>query len=227
MAIKFTDLPQLSGSPAADDIVAIVDVSEDVSKKLTISDLVSIAVDEVGIDSATAISVITGSDLDMGGNKVLFGNVYTSESDLPSASAYHGMFAHVHSTGAAYFAHAGAWVKLSNFSDNPVFGGTVTAKNFIEDVDSVSGTSISVDPTNGSLVTHTLSGTTTYTYAAGWSEGESLTLHIVSNGNTVNWPTTKWVGGEAPDLSSTTGVHLVNLWKIGSNVYGAYIGEAS
>ena len=60
MAIKFTDLPQLSGSPAADDIVAIVDVSEDVSKKLTISDLVSIAVDEVGIDSATAISVITG-----------------------------------------------------------------------------------------------------------------------------------------------------------------------
>lgn len=226
MAIKFTDLPQLSGTPAADDIVAIVDVSEDVSKKLTISDLVSIAVDEVGIDSATAISVITGSDLDMGGNKVMFGNVYSTEAELPSASTYHGMFAHVHSTGAAYFAHAGAWVKLSNFSENPVFGGTVTAKNFIEDVDSVSGTSVSVDPSNGSLATHTLSGSTTYSYAAGWVAGESITLHITSNGNSVTWPTTKWVGGEAPDLSGTDGVHLVNLWKIGSDIYGAYVGEA-
>ena len=25
---------------------------------------------------------------------------------------YHGMFAHVHSEGAAYYAHGGAWVKL-------------------------------------------------------------------------------------------------------------------
>ena len=44
--------------------------------------------------------------------KILFGNVYSSEGDLPSASTYHGMFAHVHGTGKGYFAHAGAWHKL-------------------------------------------------------------------------------------------------------------------
>ena len=44
--------------------------------------------------------------------KVLFGNMYSAEGDLPSASTYHGMFAHVHGTGKGYFSHAGAWHKL-------------------------------------------------------------------------------------------------------------------
>jgi Major tropism determinant N-terminal domain len=42
---------------------------------------------------------------------------YANESDLPAASAKHGMFAHVHGTGGAYFAHAGAWYKLAKQSD--------------------------------------------------------------------------------------------------------------
>ena len=62
--------------------------------------------------NARATSAITGSDLDMGGNKVLFGNMYSAEGNLPSATTYHGMFAHVHGTGKGYFAHAGNWVKL-------------------------------------------------------------------------------------------------------------------
>ena len=62
--------------------------------------------------SARAIAAVTGADLDMGGRKVLFGNLYSAEGDLPSASTYHGMFAHVHGTGKAYFSHAGAWKKL-------------------------------------------------------------------------------------------------------------------
>ena len=44
--------------------------------------------------------------------KILFGNVYSSEGDLPDAGTYHGMFAHVHGTGKGYFAHGGAWHKL-------------------------------------------------------------------------------------------------------------------
>ena len=177
MAIKFTDLPQLSGTPSNDDVVAIVDVSEDVSKKITVSDLVSIVVDETGFDSAEVSSIVSS----------VVDNAYV-EARLP---------------------------------------GSVSADNYIEGVDSISGTSVSIDPSNGSLAIHALSGTTTYSYAAGWVAGESITLHITSNGNTVNWPITKWVGGEAPDLSGTDGVHIVNLWKIGSDVYGAYVGEAS
>jgi len=64
-----------------------------------------------------AIAAVVGADLDMGGNKVLFGNVYDAVNDLPNASSYHGMFAHVHGTGAAYYAHAGAWVELANAED--------------------------------------------------------------------------------------------------------------
>jgi hypothetical protein len=64
-------------------------------------------------------SHVEGQDLDLGTNKVLFSNVYNQISDLPSASSYHGMFAHVHGTGKAYYAHAGNWIELGNNSDIP------------------------------------------------------------------------------------------------------------
>jgi hypothetical protein len=65
---------------------------------------------------------ITGADLDMGSNditttgKMLFANMYATTGDLPSATTYHGMFAHVHGTGKGYFAHGGNWVELANNS---------------------------------------------------------------------------------------------------------------
>ena len=42
--------------------------------------------------------------------------MFSQTSNLPSATTYHGMFAHVHATGAAYFAHAGNWIELANKS---------------------------------------------------------------------------------------------------------------
>lgn len=58
------------------------------------------------------------SDIDFGSNKILYSNYYINENDLPSASTYHGMFAHVHSTGKGYMAHAGAWIKLHSTGDS-------------------------------------------------------------------------------------------------------------
>ena len=46
------------------------------------------------------------------GEIVKFANMFATEGDLPSASTYHGMFAHVHGTGKGYFAHGGNWIKL-------------------------------------------------------------------------------------------------------------------
>ena len=60
------------------------------------------------------------SDKDVYVNKVYFKNVFATLADLPSATDYHGMFAHVHGTGKAYFAHAGAWIPLAQES-----GGTL------------------------------------------------------------------------------------------------------
>lgn len=87
---------------------------------------------DVGLDAAAVRAIIEGSDLDMGGNKVLFGNVYPTVSDLPDASTYHGMFAHVHETGAAYFAHNGQWVELANKGD----GGSSDVES-LDDLDDV------------------------------------------------------------------------------------------
>ena len=49
--------------------------------------------------------------------KIYYANVFSQTSDLPSASTYHGMFAHVHATGKAYYAHGGNWIELANNSD--------------------------------------------------------------------------------------------------------------
>ena len=88
------------------------------------------------LDSAEAINLIDSSyiqartrigldDIDFGSKKIKYANVYSQTSDLPSASTYHGMFAHVHGTGKGYFAHAGAWVELANASE--LFSGAWSA----------------------------------------------------------------------------------------------------
>ena len=66
-------------------------------------------------------------DVDFGSNKITYANVYSQESDLPSASTYHGMFAHVHGTGKGYYAHAGNWVKLVNENSS---GGVQLGSNW-------------------------------------------------------------------------------------------------
>lgn len=38
--------------------------------------------------------------------------LFSTFADLPAAADHHGMFAHVHENGSAYFAHAGSWVKI-------------------------------------------------------------------------------------------------------------------
>lgn len=75
------------------------------------------AIRQTALDSAEIREFIQGADLDLGTNKILFSNVYSNFADLPSASDYHGMFAHVHATGKAYYAHAGAWLEIANKSE--------------------------------------------------------------------------------------------------------------
>ena len=65
----------------------------------------------------TLNGLTNAGDVDFGTNKILYSNHYAQLSDLPSASTYHGMFAHVHGTGKAYYAHAGNWVALADASE--------------------------------------------------------------------------------------------------------------
>lgn len=50
---------------------------------------------------------------------------YDALEDLPSAVDNHGMFAHVHGTGKAYYAHAGNWIEIANQEDIGSGGASV------------------------------------------------------------------------------------------------------
>jgi plastocyanin len=67
---------------------------------------------------ATAIAALSAADLNLIiTNDDISWIPYAELIDLPSAAANHGMFAHVHGTGKAYYAHAGNWIELANISD--------------------------------------------------------------------------------------------------------------
>ena len=111
------DLPTIPNSKLANSSVTIAGEGLSLGASLTLDtgDITEHTNYKYYTD-ARAITAVSGSDLDMSGRKVLFGNMYSSTGDLPSASTYHGMFAHVHGTGKGYFAHAGSWVELANQS---------------------------------------------------------------------------------------------------------------
>ncbi len=97
------------------------------------------AVQAAGSGYAQLSGATFTGDVDFGSNKITYANVYSQLSDLPSASTYHGMFAHVHATGKGYYAHGGNWIPLVNedSSGNVTIGGNLT----------VSGTTTTVNST--------------------------------------------------------------------------------
>ena len=112
--------------------------------------------------------------------------------------------------------------------------GVVTMKSGLkldhevtETVTALSGTSDVLEPQEGTIRTHTLSGNTTYTES--FSAGQSMTLMINDGaGYTVTWPTMTWVnnGGSAPTLA-TSGYTVIVLWKVSTTLYGALVGDGS
>lgn len=156
---------------------------------------------------ADAISAITSNDLDMQGNKVLFGNVYANLGDLPSAASYHGMFAHVHSTGKAYFAHAGNWVELANSSDaggsQNVFStissddGSTTANTSTDTLSIIGGTNINTAiATDSDNVTINLSS-----FSIDFLSDVDTTSSAPQTGNVLKWNGSQW----APGTDATVG----------------------
>jgi hypothetical protein len=154
-------------------------------------------------------ALTTGADVNIGSynfittGKAYFANMFAAESDLPSATTYHGMFAHVHATGAGYFAHAGNWVKLANNSDvttkaplaSPALTGTPTA------------------PTAAGGTNTTQIATTAFVQAAAYTDS-SVDTHLntstASNGEVLSWTGSDydWVaqssgGGASVTVSET------------------------
>jgi hypothetical protein len=107
-------------------------------------------------------------------------------------------------------------------------GGVKFANAIIETVHTLSGTSVALDPANGTIQTHAISANTTYTDS--FSSGESMTLVLTSASTayTITWPTATWINnaGVGPGIS-TSGLLVVVLWKAGSTLYAAVSGDGT
>ena len=105
-------------------------------------------------------------------------------------------------------------------TDAAVFTGSIQ-----EAVYNLTGTAL--DPANGTIQTKTLSANTTLTDSL--SAGEAMTL-MIDDGSAyaVTWPTITWVNnaGAAPTLA-TSGYTVVAMWKVGSTLYGALVGDGT
>ena len=104
-----------------------------------------------------------------------FVQVYSSTSDLPSASDNHGRITHVHGDGAMYFAHGGNWVRLANHSDaytlptasNSTLGGVKIGTGLsIDGSGVVTASSSGIALTDLSVTQNAASGSGALTYNA-------------------------------------------------------------
>lgn len=109
----------------------------------------------------------TFAGADFGGNAIKYSNVYSTTGDLPSATTYHGMFAHVHATGKGYFAHAGNWQALQN----EITTSTALAAASLTTQETGDSGAVSIDVRKANprttVGTHTLLGGATLYYANG------------------------------------------------------------
>jgi len=107
-----------------------------------------------------------------------------------------------------------------------VSGDATFTKAIKETVYALSGTTPALDPSNGTVQTWTLTGNSTPTDS--FAAGESMNL-MIDDGTlySVTWPSVAWKssGGFAPVLN-TTGFTAIILWKVGTTLYGARVGDA-
>lgn len=107
-------------------------------------------------------------------------------------------------------------------------GNVKFANAIVETVHTLSGTSVALDPANGTIQTHVISAATTYTDS--FASGESMTLVLTSANTayTITWPTATWINnaGVGPGITSS-GLLVVVLWKAGSTLYAAVSGDGT
>ena len=123
---------------------------------------------------------------------------------------------------------SGNIITTGTFVD-PAITGTI-----LEDIYTITdGAAFEVDPGNGSIQLITLGASRT-PKATNFTAGESITL-MVNDGtsNTLTWTDTTWgsggviwKGGTAPTLA-TTGYSVIQFWKVGTQVYGASVGDVA
>jgi hypothetical protein len=194
---------------------------------------------QASTDAATAASAATASSASAGAVRWVSGTTYPQDAVVISPTTYLSYRRKTAGGGVTDPASDTTnWVPLVSGGDvtltgaqqltnktlaNPIFDGTPT-----EDIFTMTdSSSVDVNPANGSIQLLTLTANRTLT-ASSFAAGKIVMMQIAdgTGAYSVNWSTISptWVGGSAPTLP-TSGYALVLLWKVGSTMYGAYMGN--
>jgi len=163
---------------------------------------------------------IGGSALEMSATNGDYGEFFFRQKQDPDAGGAERVAIKINTSGNVGIGTSSPTYKLD-------VSGVTRSTSFLETVYAVTGTTPAIAATNGNVQTWTLSGNSTPT--DGLNAGESITL-MIDDGSayTITWTSLvdQWIGGSAPTLA-TTGYSVVELWKVSTTVYGAYVGDAS
>ena len=120
----------------------------------------------------------------------------------------------------------------SDSTKMPLAGGTfqgevIFQKEITETVFAITdASSVALDPINGTIQTWTLGANRTATDSLTTGQSMLLIVTASSSNYTLTWPTMKWNGGSAPTLGGANAT-AIELFKVGSQLYGATIGDLS
>ena len=149
----------------------------------------------------------------------------------PVADGTAGQTLATNGAGVLSFVTSGGDVTLTGVQTllNKTIEAGVLTNGYTEEVFAVTGATPALSPVNGSIQTWTLIGNATPT-AGVWGTGQSVTL-MVDDGTafSITWTslavTWKTNNGVAPMLN-VTGFTVIQLWKVGTIIYGARVGDA-
>lgn len=181
--------------------------------------------------SAAAAAVASGASAWVSGQAYVTGNVVFSPINFQSYRAT------TNTSGTTDPSLSADWVFISGNVNttatqtltNKTLNGVVLNDGYTEEVFAVTGTTPALSPTNGSIQTWTLSANSTPT-AGTWAAGQSITL-MIDDGTAyaITWSslavTWKTNNGAAPTLN-TSGYTVIQLWKVGTTIFGARVGDA-
>ncbi len=216
-----------------------------VSGELTYEDVTN--VDSVGIVTARNGISVTGGVIEAQAGENKIPALYANLGALPSASTYHGMFAHVHSEAKGYFAHAGNWLELLNKNENGVtkFDGLLTEQVYL-----IANHYATSHPSPNPI--YLQNGMVHYFTGTGASNNQTLDIRFSSSGNLNDYValgetvsvtvivtqnnasgyidniqidganvTESWIGGSAPSNGSASGIDIYtfNIIKTSNATY--------
>ncbi len=186
-------------------------------------------------NSNNSVSIASDSSVSLkhsGSAKLATTSTGVSITGTCTATTLSGSLASSNLTGALPALDGSALTGVADTTKLPLAGGTLTGSVTFEDAINenvfaiTDASSVALDPDNGMIQTWTLGANRTATDSLTTGQSMLLIITASSSNYTLTWPTMKWSGGSAPTLGGANPT-AIELFKVGSQLYGATVGDLS